>query len=119
MDDPTKTRGLLADLGHSDACVHPDQHAAVIREWEDAAAEVERLRGRQGELTRWVADLTTRAEQAEAERGRLRARLTGVAIHANRLKTRIAPGTDVWSVLADLLAALDRPTGDTTGDTDG
>lgn len=54
------------------------------------------------------------AREAEAERDRLRARLTGVAIHARRLKTRIAPGTDAWSVLGELFAALETPAQATT-----
>ncbi len=52
-----------------------------------------------------------RAEKAEAERDRLRARLTGVAIHANRLANCIWPDTPAWAALTDLRAALDH-TGD-------
>lgn len=59
-------------------------------------------------------DARQRAEQAEAERDRLRARLTGVAIHAHRLANRIQPDMPAWAALTDLRAALDQP-GDQEG----
>jgi hypothetical protein len=57
------------------------------------------------------------AREAEAERDRLRARLTGVAIHARRLDARTAPfGSDAWLILRDLFAALEAPAQATTED---
>lgn len=53
-----------------------------------------------------VAALREELAEAQAERDNLRARLTGVSVHASRLTTRIAPGTETWTVLTDLLAAV-------------
>lgn len=50
-----------------------------------------------------------RAEQAEAERDRLRARLTAVTVHANRAANSILPDTPAWTALADLRAAIYDP----------
>lgn len=52
--------------------------------------------------------------EAEAERDDLRARLTGAAVHAQRLAKRIALGDKVADVFKDLLAALDAPAQATT-----
>jgi hypothetical protein len=73
---------------------------------ERARGEIGRLGNRVRALEANGAELLARAEAAEAERDALRARLTGAAIHALRLKKRIAPGTEAWSVLGELRAAL-------------
>ncbi len=68
--------------------------------------EIERLRTQLAEAEEAIPLYAAAAENAEAERDRLRARLTGVAIHANRLANCISPA---WAALTDLRAALDQP----------
>ncbi|MCW2898800.1 MAG: hypothetical protein JWO67_1065 [Streptosporangiaceae bacterium] len=56
---------VFTDLGHTDACVHPDQHDAVIREWEDSKAEVERLTKDLAEMTALRDNALRAAEHAD------------------------------------------------------
>ena len=53
--------------------------------------------------------LKAELDEARAERNDLRARHTGALIHAHRLTGRIAIGTELWTVLEALVAALDAP----------
>lgn len=60
-------------------------------------------------LFKHLPDLVDALEQAEAERDDLRARLTGVAIHAGRLSSRYDDPhgtTEMGQMLSDLLAAV-------------
>ena len=79
--------------------------------WRSMAG-VEEVEAERDEARTQVAALQqelSRVLAAEIERDNLRARLTGVTIHANRLNTYIAPGSDAWRVLGDLFFALKAP----------
>lgn len=73
-----------------------------------------------GDLEAVARELDAALTEAETERNMLRARLTGVAIHAHRLKNRTPPGESLEPALADLFAALEAPAQATTEEkTDG
>jgi hypothetical protein len=108
---------VFADLGHTDACVHPDQHAAVIREWEDSKAEVERLRFEEKHLRAELAKADAennaagqRAEQAEAAIAHAR-RMAQVWIDIRpTYPTATGEGLAMAYAGEQILATFDRPT---------
>ncbi|MGI8333450.1 hypothetical protein ACRYCC_26155 [Actinomadura scrupuli] len=84
--------------------------AAQIDRGAQLEARVERFKKQRAGWS-GISDLRAEANEYEAERDRLRARLTGAAIHANRLANSIWPDTPAWAALTDLRAALDQTEG--------
>lgn len=118
--DPTEavTIGALAAAAMS---VRWEDHAATLARLAQAEARVAELEAEQVAASEEVFRLMAHSDETcsvVAERDRLRARLTAVAIHANRLNTYITPRSDAWRILGDLFAALKAPAQATTESTE-
>jgi len=97
-----------------------EQNSALAQKMLKQQGEINALKADRDALQKrldWNIDQASQwfqaFREAEMERNRLHACLTGAAVHATRLQTRIAPGSDAWTVLSELRAALQATTEET------
>ncbi|MGI5223551.1 hypothetical protein [Actinoallomurus sp. CA-142502] len=116
FDDPPTDDGpeeSLRAAGRAVLAVRDERVAHLTARLTQAEArwELERQRANAAERKCEMAEQAAQRWHDEygrilAERDDLRAHLTGVAIHAHRLKAHTAGGTSARAVLVDLLAAM-------------